>query len=1221
MSSNFSSRKPTLNVRNFNAVVDQELADHNAELDTYLATTTNTHVSQLDKFLSRPEFIAGNKDERTNIFIPGKASYIISEQELPTFFLLLEQIRRDGISLVFAEKQEHSSSGIMVDIDVFYRSNITESKIDDRLLSDCVAILMKTIEDIFDLTPLKQITDKIEIAITKRPRPISREHNGITVMSEGFHILIPGIKISRSSKHFLLNRIIKTGTFERRINEALSSYLIEEKYAMVDEHSRYVPVYFVGCKRDPKKQPYELHTAYNYYFGNDYRGPSLTENKEINDKNQNCILVYELSVNYEVPNGIIKKRDILCYPKYSSEIDSYKFQNRPQDIEEEVRLSGEMSIMNLHDPEFGFIRSLLDILLPFRSQDRGEWMKVLMILAGISNTLKPLGEYFSRKCPEKFRECGIAGFESVWNGLVAKARTIPVGKKLNLGTLIFMAKQDNPKRFEEVRNRNVLKLIYTTAYKRSVSGDFQHSHIAEILYHMFSTKYFTDKQPGDRNLSWYEFMIPGEQMAKGEVFKYHCDTVPRSLELYISKVLVEIFEKIYNEMIESRHTVNDRPPTNSTEDGKKNDAPISDPEFERRQKRKLEIAKGLHNTIKHLGNDGFINSVIRRATTRFEKRGWALQMDQDENILGVGNGVLVFHESGQVELLQTAHDYKISLFTSVEYHQFDPRKPHTKHLLKALRSMFRDDDPDTHLWFMCSLASALTGHTKEPFLIFLLGTGQEGKSTIMELWRTVFGKYGAKLAIALLVGERSRSEAANPAAMSMENKRAGSYQEPDQKDRLNVSAAKEFTGGEKQTGRGLFQGQREFEPRCVHIIPTNYLIDINTTDHGTWRRIKVIRLWMKFFNPNDSKYKPNDPFHRIADPHAERFSKDPEFLSAFLSILVYYWQILKIKYNGKLVNIPHPHIEFETAKYRTSKDSIDEFITRRLVRVPDRIIGSQGVKSPHIERINVIIEKYGTWMDSQAKWHAKSFVESSLENSKIGKMFEQDRVSKYLKGLRFLRHDEQKMPDEEYLFEVSCSELIAEDYKPDDWKAKLDNEADSSIPISPNKLNDQIKSQLITDAVKSEMLSDAAKAALLSEKKLKDVQPETVDQYYNRMLNEFDSNILLGPIERRAKQLEEQDNNFVNEILEYDSYKRQREIKATAESGRLFQLEQKKAANAAIQIMSADARIVETIPLPNIEQKPDDHLYSTKDLSDINGYVTIELTDSDNKILQEDNMF
>lgn len=1186
------SKKLPLTIRN-NGSIDEDFERHNDELNTYLTNTTNTNISQLDKFLSRPEFIAGDKDN-SNIFVPGKHRYIIPELELNKFFILLENVRRDGISLIFTEKQDEQASGIVIDVDIFYVPKIIESKIDDHLLRDCASILMRTIEDIFDLTPLKQITKKIPIAITKRDKPVTRDHNGSTVMSEGFHIIIPSIKISRPGKHFLINRIIKTGIFEKRINEALGAYLIDEKYACIDEGSRYVPVYFVGCKRDPKKPPYELYAVYDYYFSNDYSGPSLVENKDINDNNQSCIIVQELSVNYEVPpemGGIIKKVHIMANAKYSAEIDAYKVQNRHQDIEQELKLSGEMSLMSLHDPEFVFIRSLLDILSAFRSQVYSHWIEVIMILTGISDKLKPLGEYFSRKSPEQFLKTGVAGFETIWNNMLAKSRTLPAGKRKGLRTLIWLAKQDNPKRFDEVMKRNILQIIHKTAYNQTVNGEFEHVEIADILYSMFSNKYFTDKKPGERKLSWYEFVIPGEHMEKGEIFKYRCDDTPRSLELYISGVLVKIFEKIYQELHESRHTI-------ATTDAKE----PPNAEAEQIQKRKHEIIKGISRTIRNLKKDGNIGSIIRRATTRFEKRGFASQMDQDENILGVGNGVLVFNQSGSIELLQTQHDYMVSMFTTVDYKVFDPRDPYTKHLLKALRSMFRDDESDSHLWLMCALASALVGSKKEPFIIMLLGTGREGKSTLMEMWRAALGQYGVKLPIGILVGERSKSEAANPAAMSMENKRAASYQEPDQKDRMNISSMKEQTGGEKVTGRALFQGQREFEPKCVHICPTNYLIDINTTDDATWRRIKVIKLLIKFFNANDSKYDPTNPYHRISDPHADRFSKDPEFLSAFLSIMSYYWQILNIRYDGKLVNIPHPHIEYETAKYRTSKDSIDEWITRNMVRTPPKI-DMTGERKPHIERISVIIDNYGKWMESQSRWYAKAYVESSLENSKIGKMLEQDRVSKYIKGFRFLRPDEQKSPEEEYIFDISFGDLLAGEYK----SRSQNNDEELKIPEA---IDEKVKSQLVENAIKTEMLSDTARATLKLGNKIKDIEVETIEQYYNRITVEHDQKVLLAPLEKRAKELEDQDNKFVEEIIKYDSYKRKVEIRATEEEGRKFRMQMKKATENVFNTMSADPNIVESPSLPSLEE-----------LANNTKPIVVTPSELDAALLSDDSMF
>ena len=98
--------------------------------------------------------------------------------------------------------------------------------------------------------------------------------------------------------------------------------------------------------------------------------------------------------------------------------------------------------------------------------------------------------------------------------MVAKAKTLPTGKKKNVGTLIWLAQKDNPKRYDEVKKRNILKIINTIAYKASVSGDFEHADVSEVLYNMFSSKYATDKKPGEKKLTWFEFVVPGEQMEK-----------------------------------------------------------------------------------------------------------------------------------------------------------------------------------------------------------------------------------------------------------------------------------------------------------------------------------------------------------------------------------------------------------------------------------------------------------------------------------------------------------------------------------------------------------------------------------------------------------------------------------------------------------------------------------------------------------------------------------
>ena len=239
-------------------------------------------------------------------------------------------------------------------------------------------------------------------------------------------------------------------------------------------------------------------------------------------------------------------------------------------------------------------------------------------------------------------------------------------------------------------------------------------------------------------------------------------------------------------------------------------------------------------------------------------------------------------------------------------------------------------------------------------------------------------------------------------------------------------------------------------------------------------------------------------------------------------------------------------------------------------------------------------------MDSQAKWCSKSLVESSLENSKIGKIFEQDRISKYLKNLKFLRPDESKGADETYVFDISFGDLFSDDEK------KLDGD---------NIITEEKKKEILEEMSKTQTLSDAAKAALMSEKELKVIKSENIEEYYNRVVKEFESNTLLSHIHQRNRNLEETELKLVNEILEYEKSSRRNEMKADAETYKKFEMQEINKKKALIQTMTAETRIVEPteIIIPAIET-----LYTPNDLS---GSTKTKLDNHDIEILNDDDMF
>ena len=144
-----------------------------------------------------------------------------------------------------------------------------------------------------------------------------------------------------------------------------------------------------------------------------------------------------------------------------------------------------MSILNIHDIDTVYIKTLLDILHIKRSEEYALWLDVLCALAHTSPSYKPLAEYFSRKSPDKFNQ---SKFDQTWDSILMKK-----SNKLSLGSLHYWARSDNPDRYEEVKHRSLFNLLYKKIYDTSVEGALEHFDVAEILYVVLKDKYIFDK--------------------------------------------------------------------------------------------------------------------------------------------------------------------------------------------------------------------------------------------------------------------------------------------------------------------------------------------------------------------------------------------------------------------------------------------------------------------------------------------------------------------------------------------------------------------------------------------------------------------------------------------------------------------------------------------------------------------------------------------------------
>lgn len=965
--------------------------DDNSELDPIehdvnyaIQSIQSSYLQGLLNFLDTPKFINPSGDPSTNIVdrMKGKC-YNVPNIKIPKLFKHIESCRRNNIKIMLTERQQEYS-GIMLDFDIYQDTDKTQ--LNDELFH---LLISKIIELLIKLLVFKD-KETIYVGITQRPKVTYCESK--KCHKDGFHLLIPGVQVTRGVKYLIIKKLID--------NEIIDQIFVDVEPAdikingleyckgdFLDRNSAHVPTFFIGSSTKIGHVPYQLTTIYEIKIT-----PSLghifptQKNKILKQREIN--ICHEFSLNWEAPNGIIKKRHYEVADRYLDEIRAIyiKTCNEPNEDEEaRVKNNGELSTNSIHDRNVKEIRDLLDTLHVRRAEEYSLWRDVVFALANTSKSYRYLAEYFSRKS-KKFN---MVSFDNLWTN--ATMGDSSCKKLLTISSLHYWAKQDNPDRYNEVRKDNVTNVLYKMVYEGYKDGILSHADIAKILHILLRYKFTVDIPEGSKNKVWYEFVLDDDDYIDGELYKWRqWPVLPSSLSTYISETLPNLFDKVLKRVKEKYNS---------------SDGDIS--------KYYNKVLQNFKSTMRKLGDRNFKRNVIQEAEDKFFKRGFAMKLDKDPLIRGVQNGVLklTLAPGGRPMLIQGYHSYLVSKYTEMPYIAFNPYDPLTKRILITLRNMFPDEEPDSFDFTMYYLSSTIDGKPKESMFMIMTGSGANGKSFLVELHKGAIGNtYGVKMPLSYLTCRSSHADSATPAQMQLKDATFAYYSESNRHEKLNAARVKEVTGLETIAGRKLHQDMINFKPRCHHLATTNYDFDIECNDFGTWRRIEYNPLKITFRDTSTYKLDEKNPYEREADPEVTQvWTESADVQGRYLGFMVWkhYW--LYRKYYGKVKSVPHPHIAFETEKYRRRQDTITEFLSQRCVKCAD----------PNLSySLNEQIQKYILWYarNNGNTLPAKGICEQ-FQNSQIGKHIKLTARGWYIYGHRFITNGEELADGETYAME------------------------------------------------------------------------------------------------------------------------------------------------------------------------------------------------------------
>lgn len=885
----------------FESVTDSVVIDEVMSRVAYAANlSTSVALQTLEQWLASDHTILNNSgDNSTNIVdVRTKRMYNIPPIKIPVFFGMLENCRRNNVVCHFTERQGEYS-GIMLDFDIYQTSSVS------LITPTHISAICSAVMSIISRNAVLEQPAANSKPITHYACVLARQSVTATdknAYKDGIHILFPTIMITREFKAFIIRELLDKEHILRIFADVPPAPLTEyssNKY--LDTNSKHVPVYFVGsCKTDSNK-PYGVKSILSLCSSMHEGSIMITDVTQHYVNMSTFNMCYEMSLNFQVEQGHFTK--VRYVP--NAELAAV-FASRTKVVDQ---TDGAMLLCS-NDAVLRELSMYVDLLSTERSDDYMQWREVLCALASRGSNYKQLAISFSKKS----RKYNPHSFEQEWARIIhSNATTRP---KLTINSIYYWAKLDSPEKYEGLRKTSLKKKIYDLIHNIANEGCIGHYEFASILSTVMNSKYRVDIPKGEKTFHWYEFITEDDKHVRGEMFKWRkSKMIPPSIQTYISSNLRGYMESLLSDLKAAT--------SKQTEPGL--------------IKYYGTLFKNFQASVRMLSNITTVTNISKACETCFYDVGFSEKLDADPMLRGVANGVLKLSRgSAGPKLITGWHNYAVSKYTNVEYVPFDPRDPQTAKLLKALRSMHPDDEPDSHEFLMSYLASTMDNQPKESICLNVVGDGANAKSTLMELQIAAIGnEYGVKIPLSFLTSEARNGDNATPVLMSLKDASFAYCSENNENQVLNMSKIKELTGLETMTGRGMCKEFINFKPHCHIMITTNHAFEIRETDWGTWRRILFLRFKMQF-RP-ESEYDPTNKFHRIAIPEAQtEWTTSDEMKSRYLSILVWYHYWLHVRYNGQVMRVPHDHLTHETAQYRDSQDVYSRFITHRCIYVANK---------------------------------------------------------------------------------------------------------------------------------------------------------------------------------------------------------------------------------------------------------------------------------------------
>jgi P4 family phage/plasmid primase-like protien len=831
-----------------------------------------------------------------------RGKFLIKDDEYPEFLDKLHDYlfknNKRPLNLV-EQRRPDLLTPILIDLDFKYPGdNSLDRTFNKEHIHNFIEAYLENINYFYNLEKYEK---ELRFFVTLRPQPYEDKKSTAINRSikDGVHIQCPDLVLHSEHQQVLRQRSIEKLNINNTFKD--TCYINAEKDIFDEAIVKKNGWFFYGESK-PDIPAYNLTSIYKYNpitkeFSEDdiseYDSRTLlemlsiryninTERPEIRDEN-----IEEWRERYDICTG---KKQI-----------QQTEQNTPLDMPVIVTTSNNVYEQLEKDKIDTIKRLTVECLSEDRANSYQSWIEVGWCLHNIDSSEEMFNIWM-----EFSNKSGKAGQNNTnsllrdWNRGWGRSQH---EKCFTSRSLHMWAKEDNPKKYNQIMNESFVNFV-----EREV--DPTHTHVARLMKRMYENTYCASVD--SKKVDWFHF--------NGICWK----KLPQGIELR-NKLTTQVAQVIADTRTKLRERI----------------MTVDDEQKASWENKRLEKLLAVE---KSLYQSGFKDSVMKDCIGLFYEEEFSQKLNGNEYLIGFNNGVLDLHairtkEDGNKEyyvnfrkaeptdfITFMAGKYTTKNCDPINYEEYNPSDPEQAPIHAEIDDFMEKvfPNPELRKYMWRKLSSCLEGANKEQTYETWIGVGGNGKSKLVDLMSMALGDYASSLQSTAMTRKRPDAGAANPDIMAIRNKRFIYMAEPDDREPLNTSRMKQFTGEDDVEARGLFEDQTKFKITGKIFMLCNAFPAINTMDRGTWRRVRAVPFESKFVDTNVED----------ANPSANIYPRDNQldlklrkWRTLFMSRLVYIYKTEYLPYGlGSVPSI----VTQESNKYQESFDSVAKFMNARI---------------------------------------------------------------------------------------------------------------------------------------------------------------------------------------------------------------------------------------------------------------------------------------------------